>query len=128
MRILLDTHIALWAITDSPRLSQHARHLILAPNNALFISSATIWEITVKHMLGRNTMPVSGTQAASLFQAAGYLELPVRHEHVLAIETLPSHHADPFDRLLVAQALCEPFRLLTHDTMLVKYSDSIILV
>lgn len=128
MRILLDTHIALWAITDSPRLNTTARELILSPDNTPYISSASLWEITIKHMLGRGNMPISGSQAAALFQASGYSELPVSHAHVTAIEKLPSHHADPFDRLLAAQAITEPLRLITHNEMLARYSDSIILI
>ena len=128
MRLLLDTHVALWAITDSPRLSAHARSLILDPANSIHISTASVWEITIKHMLGKSDMPVSGTQAAAHFQAAGYLELPIIHAHIALQETLPPHHADPLDRLLIAQALAEPLRLLTHDAALGLYSDSVILV
>lgn len=128
MRLLLDTHVALWAIVDSPRLAEHARSLILDPANSIHISTASVWEITIKHMLGKGDMPVSGTQAAAHFQAAGYIELPIVNAHVALLETLPPHHADPFDRLLIAQALAEPLRLLTHDATLKPYSDSIILV
>lgn len=128
MRLLLDTHIALWAITDSPRLNAQARSLILDPANSVHISTASVWEIAIKHMLGRGGMPISGTQAAAHFQAAGYTELPVVNAHIALLETLPSHHTDPFDRLLVAQALAEPLRLLTHDASISRYSDSIILV
>lgn len=105
-----------------------ARSLILDPLNSIHISTASVWEITVKHMLGNGAMPVSGTQAAAHFLAAGYLELPITNAHISLLETLPNHHADPFDRLLVAQALAEPLRLITHDATLKLYSDSIILV
>ncbi|MBK9654388.1 MAG: type II toxin-antitoxin system VapC family toxin [Rhodanobacteraceae bacterium] len=128
MRLLLDTHIALWAIVDSPRLSTRARGLILDPANSIYVSTASVWEITIKHMLGKGDMPVSGTQAAAHFHAAGYVELPIVNAHIALLETLPPHHADPFDRLLVAQALAEPLRLLTHDDKLRAYSDNIILV
>ena len=128
MRLLLDTHVALWAITDSPRLAAHARSLILDSANSIYISTASVWEITIKHMLGKADMPVSGTQAATYFRAAGYIELPIVNAHIAQIEALPPHHADPFDRLLIAQALAEPLRLLTHDATLGLYSDSVILV
>jgi PIN domain nuclease of toxin-antitoxin system len=128
MRLLLDTHVALWAITDSPRLAPHARSLILDPANSIYISTASVWEITIKHMIGKGDMPVSGTQTATYFREAGYIELPIVNAHIAQIETLPPHHADPFDRLLIAQALAEPLRLLTHDTALSLYSDSVILV
>jgi len=127
VRLLLDTHIALWAITDSPRLSSRARQLILDPANSIHVSTASVWEIAIKHMLGRGDMPVSSTQASAYFRAAGYIELAIVDAHILTLETLPPYHADPFDRLLVAQALAEPLRLLTHDALVSQYSDSIIL-
>ena len=127
MRLLLDTHIALWAITDSPRLASRARQLILDPANSIHVSTASVWEIAIKHMLGRGDMPVSGTQASAYFRAAGYIELAIVDAHIATLETLPPYHSDPFDRLLVAQALAEPLRLLTHDALVSQYSDSIIL-
>lgn len=128
MNLLLDTHVALWAITDSPRLSPRARELILAPRGVVWISAATVWEIAIKHSLGCGDMPVSGTDAVGYFRGAGYQFLAIEPEHAAAVETLPPHHQDPFDRLLVAQALTEPMRLLTHDAMLARYSDTIVLV
>jgi len=125
VRLLLDTQIALWAVTDSPRLSDAARHLILTPANDIYFSAATVWEISIKHALSRGDMPVSGSEAASLFAEAGYLELPVNAIHAAATEELPSHHADPFDRILVAQARSEPMLLLTHDGLLPKYGECV---
>ncbi len=126
MNLLLDTHVALWAITDSPRLSTRARELIVAPRSTIWISAATIWEITIKHSLGRGDMPVSGQDALRYFRDSGYQLLAIDAEHAAAIADLPPHHQDPFDRLLVAQALTEPMRLLTHDPIVARYSDSII--
>lgn len=128
MNLLLDTHIALWAITDSPRLPAKARQLILVPENEVFVSAASIWEIAIKHGLGRGDMPISGPEALDYFRAASYRLLPVLPEHAAAVEVLPPHHADPFDRLLVAQALAEPLRLLTHDALLARYSDTVMLL
>ncbi|MEN8255890.1 MAG: type II toxin-antitoxin system VapC family toxin [Verrucomicrobiota bacterium] len=125
MRILLDTHIALWALTDSPRLPEEARTRILDAGNSIHFSAATVWEIAIKHRLARGDMPVSGAEARQLFNEAGYLELPVTSQHAAATEKLPMHHADPFDRMLVAQALAEPMRLLTHDRKLPIYSDCV---
>lgn len=102
MRLLLDTHVALWAITDSPQLAAPARSLILDPVNSIHISTDSVWEITIKHMLGKGDMPVFGTQAAAHFRAADYIELPIVNAHIALLETLPPHHADPFDRLLTA--------------------------
>jgi PIN domain nuclease of toxin-antitoxin system len=128
VNLLLDTHVALWAITDSPKLSARARELICAPKSQVWVSAASIWEIAIKHALGRGEMPVSGKQALNYFHEAGYQLLAVQAEHAAAVEELPHHHHDPFDRLLVAQALLEPMRLLSHDTWVAKYSDTVIAV
>ncbi|PPC92348.1 MAG: PIN domain nuclease [Methylobacter sp.] len=126
MNLLLDTHIALWAITDSPKLVEQARELILSPKTAVWISVASLWEIAIKHSLGRGDMPVSSRNALQYFQESGYRLLAVEAEHAIAIEGLPAHHQDPFDRILVAQALLEPMRLLTHDATVALYSDTVI--
>lgn len=126
MNLLLDTHIALWAITDSPRLPGKARELIASPKSSVWISAATVWEIAIKHSLGRGDMPVSSQDALYYFRESGYGFLPIEPEHAVAIEDLPEHHADPFDRILVAQALVEPMRLITHDAIVARYSDTII--
>jgi len=126
VNILLDTHMALWAITDSRRLLVPARDLIASSTNQVWISAATIWEISIKHALARGDMPVSGSEALRYFNASGYRMLPVEAEHAVAVEALPAHHQDPFDRILVAQALTEPMRLITHDATVARYSDTII--
>jgi PIN domain nuclease of toxin-antitoxin system len=124
--LLLDTHIALWAITDSPKLSPKARELIELPKTTIWISVASIWEIAIKYSLGRGDMPISSQQAMSYFRESGYRFLAVDAEHAVAVEELPTHHQDPFDRILVAQALVEPMRLMTHDSLVALYSDTII--
>ncbi len=126
MNLLLDTHIALWAITDSPKLSPKARELIESPKTTIWISVASIWEIAIKYSLGRGDMPISSQQAMSYFRESGYRFLAVDAEHAIAVEELPTHHQDPFDRILVAQALVEPMRLMTHDSLVALYSDTII--
>ena len=126
MNLLLDAHVALWAITDSPKLPQSARDLILSPKSTVWVSAASIWEIAIKHALGRGDMPVSSRDAARYFTESGYRLLPIEPEHAVAVEALPPHHQDPFDRLLVAQALVEPMRLVTHDRFVALYSDTII--
>jgi PIN domain nuclease of toxin-antitoxin system len=126
LNLLLDTHIALWAITDSPKLSQKARELIESPKTTIWISVASFWEIAIKYSLGRGDMPISSQQAMSYFRESGYRFLAVEAEHAVAVEELPTHHQDPFDRILVAQALVEPMRLMTHDSLVALYSDTII--
>ena len=117
MNLLLDTHVALWAITDSPKLPPKARELIASPKTNVWISAASIWEIAIKHALGRGDMPISAQDARRYFSESGYRLLAIEAEHALAVEDLPTHHGDPFDRILVAQALMEPMRLMTHDAM-----------
>ncbi len=128
MNLLLDTHIALWAITDDPKLSQLARGLIAAPDNVVWVSAASVWEIAIKRALGRGDMPISSQQALEFFKQSGYRILPIDAVHATVVEDLPAHHQDPFDRILVAQALSEPMRLITHDAKVALYSDTVILV
>jgi PIN domain nuclease of toxin-antitoxin system len=128
LNILLDTHVALWAITDNKNLSDRARELILAPRSTVWISVVSLWEITIKHRLGRGDMPVSGRDALHYFKQAGYRILSIEPEHALEIEELPLHHQDPFDRLLIAQAVVEPMRLITHDGTVAGYNDTIIYI
>ncbi len=128
MNLLLDTHVALWAIVDSPRLKAEARVQIASPQNNVWISAASIWEIAIKHSLGRADMPVSAGDALNFFERAGYLLLHVTAAHAVQVETLPPHHHDPFDRILIAQAIVEPLRLMTHDPVVARYSESIIYI
>lgn len=128
MRLLLDTHVALWAITDDPRLPEMARSMIGDRSNQIYVSAASIWEITIKHAVKRDDMPVSGTRALAFFRSSGYELLDITARHAASVETLPSLHADPFDRLIVAQAIAEPLRLMTRDAMVARYSDTIIRV
>ncbi|WP_428483968.1 type II toxin-antitoxin system VapC family toxin [Rhodopila sp.] len=131
MRLLLDTHIALWAIADHPNLSPKARRLIDDPDNQIVVSTATVWEIAIKHALGRggpNDMPISGQDALDYFRDAGFEMMPISPAHAAAVETLAPLHADLFDRMLVIQAMATPLRLLTHDQRVAAYSDSIIAV
>ncbi|HTY50523.1 MAG TPA: type II toxin-antitoxin system VapC family toxin [Steroidobacteraceae bacterium] len=126
MNLLLDTHVALWAITDSSKLPKKARELIESHSASIWISAASIWEIAIKHGLDRRDMPVSSRDAMEYFRESGYRFLPVAAEHAVAVEALPDHHRDPFDRMLVAQALIEPMRLMTHDAVVARYSDTIL--
>ncbi len=128
MNLLLDTYVALWAITDNPKLSQRARDLITSPKTNVWVSAANIWEIAIKYSLGRGDMPVSSQDAMRYFQESGYHFLAIDAEHAIAVavEELPAHHQDPFDRMLMAQALVEPMHLMTHGSLVALYSDTII--
>lgn len=127
MRVLLDTHIALWAVVGSKRLAPRAKELILAADD-VFVSAASLWEIAIKHGLGRGDMPISSAQALQAFTDAGYALLDIRPEHAIAVERLAPIHGDPFDRMLVAQALVEPVTLITRDALVASYSAAIVKV
>lgn len=118
MRLLLDTHIALWAVTDDPRLSTKARDMIVDPANEVCVSAASVWEIAIKRSLGKVTLPDSW---ASALRRLGFAPMPVTAIHAAAVENLPWHHRDPFDRLLVAQASVERRALVTADRRFAMY-------
>lgn len=128
MRLLLDTHVALWATTEPERLTEAIAEQIEDPGNDVFVSVASLWEIAIKHSRRPAAMPLSAADARFEFDAAGFAIVDVSASHALAVESLPLIHGDPFDRLLVAQALTEPMRLVTHDAALAAYSDTVILV
>ena len=127
MRLLLDTHIALLAITAHPSMPARATELILAAD-AVFVSAASIWEISIKHALRPTHMSISGQQALDEFQAAGFSLLAISPAHAAAVDRLAAHHRDPFDRMLIAQAIHEPLHLLTGDRQLAPYSELVQLV
>ena len=131
MKVLLDTHIAVWVVLDSPRLSARARDLISAPGTDVYVSAVSLWAIAIKHGLNRtgpNAMPISARQARGWFEASNFQSLPVSAAHAVAVETLPLHHGDPFDRLLIAQAKVEPMRLLSHDAAMAAYGELVVTV
>jgi len=128
MKLLLDTHILIWAAKDSPRLSAAARALMLAPENERFFSVCSLWEIAVKSALGRQDVVSDATNFRDLMLANGYQELPIHASHALYTSKLPALHKDPFDRLLVAQALVEGLTLLTSDATVASYSAAIVQV
>jgi PIN domain nuclease of toxin-antitoxin system len=120
VRLLLDTHVFLWAVADSRKLGAAARRLIEEADEVR-VSAASIWEIAIKSRLGKLVGDAESLAAA--IEDSGFAELPVTGRHAAAVARLPLHHADPFDRLLVAQALAEPLILLTADKTLTQYSE-----
>jgi PIN domain nuclease of toxin-antitoxin system len=131
MRLLLDTHVALWGISDYERLGSETQRLLEDRQSEVFVSVVTLWEIAIKYALpkGRpNDMPVSAKEALAEFLAAGYQVLDVTPPHALAVASLPSLHRDPFDRMLIAQARAEPMRLLTVDRTVAAYGPGIELI
>ena len=128
MKLLLDTHILLWALTDSPKLPQVARDAIATPANRLYYSAASVWEVALKHGKLPDTMLVTADDFAFYCAEAGYLELPLRECHVATLEQLgyPSGgtpHRDPFDHILIAQAKSEGMKLVTHDAKIAQYHE-----
>lgn len=125
MRLLLDTHIFYWSFYERGRLSRKALKLI-AGAEAIFVSSASIWEIAIKVRLGK--IKADPLELIEQIEASGFQELPVFSRHAALVADLPMHHTDPFDRLLIAQALSEPLHLVTVDAQLKPYSDLVIQV
>lgn len=121
MKFLLDTQILLWAAGQPGRLSSAARKLLDNPRNELLFSAASLWEIAVKKTLGRQDFVVEPRLLRRGLLDNGYAELPVTSQHAVNIDSLPPLHKDPFDRLLLAQALCEGITLLTGDEQLARY-------
>jgi PIN domain nuclease of toxin-antitoxin system len=128
MKLLLDTHALLWALTMPNRLPPRARRLLLAGTNDVYVSAASIFEIAAKYSVARRNSPgVDGAETVGLAKQAGYEFLSVTIEHAAACATLAPYHADPFDRLLLAQAQVEGLRLVTHDEALAAYDSRTIL-
>lgn len=123
MRVLLDTHVFLWALTDSPRLSPEAREL-LADAREVYVSAASVWEIAIKSALGR--IDADPGEVVAAIQRSGFLELDVTARHAAGVAALPPYHNDPFDRLLLAQAIAEPLRFLSADALLPRYSPLVV--
>lgn len=117
MNILLDTHLLLWALLQPTKLKSRARALI--EQNEVFVSSASIWEISIKSSLGK--LEADPRIVLEALEPAGLRKLSISAEHAAKLFELPPHHRDPFDRLLLAQALCEPLTLLTDDDVLGQY-------
>jgi PIN domain nuclease of toxin-antitoxin system len=125
MKLLLDTHLLLWAAAEPDRISIRGRKLIDDPRNELLFSAANLWEVAIKRGLGRNDFQVDTRLLRRGLLDNGYNELPIVSQHVVAIESLPTIHKDPFDRILVAQVTVEGITLLTTDATVAKYPGPI---
>lgn len=125
MRLLLDTHVFIWSVMASRQLKSDAR-AYLASAQAVYVSAASIWEIAIKAQLGKIEGDAQAFAAA--IETSGFEELAVTAAHAAAVARLPLHHADPFDRLLLAQAFSEPLRLVTADRALAAYGGAVELI
>jgi PIN domain nuclease of toxin-antitoxin system len=128
VKLLLDTHLLLWVANEPKRLPRAARVQIESPENELLFSAASIWEITIKRGLGREDFDVDPRVLRRALLDNGYTELPITGEHAINVDRLPSEHKDPFDRILVAQAMVEGITLLTNDRKLTEYRGPVRLV
>lgn len=133
MEILLDTHIALWAITDTEKLSSQALELLEAEENKVFYSLASVWEIAIKHKLHPNNMPIPEEAFVDFCEKTGFIQLPIRTEHIFLLKSLERmtdtpNHKDPFDRILLAQAKQENMIFITHDILLSQYGEECVLL
>ncbi len=128
MRLLLDTHVLLWALGDPGRLDAGTRDLLEDSGNTVLFSAASIWEIAIKAALGRADFAVRPEQVVQAARMTGFVELPIGADAAARVAGLPAHHRDPFDRLLVAQAVAEPAWLLTADPLLPPYSELVRLI
>ena len=123
-RILLDTHLLLWAVAEPRKLPPGARKRIEEAD--VFVSAASLWEVSIKAALGK--LAADPAELLAEIEPAGFTLLPITGEHAAAVAKLPAVHADPFDRMLVAQAKTEPLLLLTNDAVLAGYGDCVELV
>lgn len=128
MKLLLDTHIALWAISDSKRLSEALRELLENEDNAVYFSVASVWEVAIKRKIHPDEMPMDEEEFVSLCEESGFERLDIRIPHIFALKELTRpeaapRHNDPFDRLLLAQAKSEAFIFVTHDSLIAGYNE-----
>ena len=133
MNILLDTHIALWAITDHPRLPKAAREFIMDPDNVIYYSSVSVWEVLLKHDSPKNNLNLGPEEFIDYCEGSGYIALNMKPKHVvtaskLDTSTIDRQHSDPFDRLLLSQAKSENFTFLTHDEKLNLYHEKCVVI
>jgi PIN domain nuclease of toxin-antitoxin system len=128
MKLLLDTHLLLWAAGDPDRLPVVARKLLDDLQNELIFSSASLWEVAIKHGLGRGDFRVDARLLRRGLLDNGYGELPITSEHAVALDGLPAIHKDPFDRILIAQSMVEGITLLTADPLVAQYPAPIRIV
>ena len=128
MRLLLDTHVMLWAMLDDARLTEDARKIIEDSRNDVYFSVVSLCEISLKRMAHPDRMSVDAAHAREAFLAAGYGELPFGGSRAEAMDTLPLLHRDPFDRMLLAQAKAEGMKILSHDNRFPAYGDFVIAV
>lgn len=132
MKFLIDTHIAIWAVSDDPKLPKMAKDILIDKRNDIYYSTASIWEIIIKHMAHPEKVLIDGDTLAQSCEDTGFKVLPVLNRHTFALKKLryPDNvprHNDPFDRIMIAQAKAEEMKFLTHDSLIPYYNESFII-
>jgi len=128
MKYLLDTHIILWAAVDVKKLSRKAKSILESPDNILYFSPVSLWEVSIKHAKHPDQMPITSERVKELAIKMGFIELPVRSRHGVDIANLPDIHNDPFDRMLITQARSDGINLISHDDKVVAYGAGVVKV
>ena len=133
MNLMLDTHIAIWALNDDSALSAKARELILDPDNTIYYSTVSVWEVMLKHVKRPNEIPFDERDFSEGCKDAGFVPLNLSDKHILGVRTLTRQegareHNDPFDRLLIAQAKVENLSFLTHDELIPGYGEKCVIL
>lgn len=132
MKILVDTHIALWALMDDPKMPKEAKKILMNGDNDVYYSTVSVWEVAIKHCIRPDDMIVDGRLFEKGCEDNGYKVLPVFNRHIFVLDSLrrpddaPKHN-DPFDRLLICQSKAEGMKLLTHDSLLRDYNEECII-
>ena len=122
MTFLLDTHTLLWAILDDKKLSANAKKCIVETKNTCYFSIVSLWEITIKHSLGSLDLKMTLNECFNIITDSGFNELPISKNHLIELDSLPYHHKDPFDRILIAQAIHQRLSIITKDTLISNYN------
>ena len=133
MRILLDTHIILWYITNDAKLPQNAKEWINSADNEIYYSLISLWEVAIKHLINPDRMPISDEEFAFYADNTGFSTLPLTKQHIQLLKTLhwqenAKEHHDPFDRILICQAKAESMIFLTHDSLIPGYDEPCIIL
>ena len=124
MKLLLDSHAFLWWLAEDPKLGAGARQAVADPSSTIHVSAATVWELSIKAALGK--LDLDGADLVEEIEENGFVELPMTARHALAAATLPRHHDDPFDRMLIAQARVEGLTIVTRDSVFRDYGIAIV--
>ena len=132
MKILIDTHIALWALIDDPKMPKEAKNILMDENNEIYYSTASVWEVAIKHSIRPSDMIVDGRLFEKGCEDNGYRVLPIFNHHTFVLDSLKRQdaapkHNDPFDRLLICQSKAEGMKFLTHDSLLSGYDEECII-